>query len=113
MFEQRNASVLPFEQLTGAGAKLRVITTSYLGATDLKAVELLHSLPNTEIPVSYDTRRTQLHAKALNQRQVGKKRDLSPPVSSIKAIIVLIAANTAPARIAGSFRSGPFRKSDN
>lgn len=51
------------ERLDG-GPRLRIATTSYLGATDLKAIQLLLDLPNTEVRVSFDTHRTRLHAKA-------------------------------------------------
>lgn len=57
--------LLPYlAEATADGKKIRVITTSYLGATDLKAVDEIQKLPNTELLVSYDTNRTRLHAKS-------------------------------------------------
>ena len=46
------------------GKRLRVITTTYTGATDYDAIARLATLPNTEIKISYDGTQDRLHAKS-------------------------------------------------
>lgn len=52
--------------------RLRILTTTYTGATEIRALDELAGLPGCEIRVSLDGRRTRLHAKAwLFQRRTG------------------------------------------
>lgn len=51
-------------QFTSEGKKLRIITTTYTGATDYDAIARLATLPNTEIKISYDGTQDRLHAKS-------------------------------------------------
>jgi superfamily II DNA or RNA helicase/HKD family nuclease len=48
---------------TAAGRAVRVLTTTYTGTTDVRALELLVDA-GAEVRVSYDTTGTRLHAKA-------------------------------------------------
>ncbi|MFG1977919.1 DUF3427 domain-containing protein [Nonomuraea fuscirosea] len=51
------------EEFLQRGGRLRVVTTTYIGATDRLALDRLAAM-GVEIRVSYDTRMTRLHAKA-------------------------------------------------
>lgn len=46
------------------GQRMRLLTTVFSGITEVPALDQLGKLPGVEIKVSYDVRRTRLHAKA-------------------------------------------------
>lgn len=60
--------ILQSATAVGAGGqlrtRLRILTTTYTGATEIRALDELAALPGCEIRVSLDGRRTRLHAKA-------------------------------------------------
>ena len=47
-----------------SGKPLKIITTTYIGATDFNAIKKLSTLPNTEIKISYNSSVDRLHAKS-------------------------------------------------
>ena len=46
------------------GVKLRILATTYMKATDFKAIMELAKLPNTEIKINYETGHMRMHAKS-------------------------------------------------
>lgn len=55
--------MVPLTKHIGQGKKVRVITTTYTGSTEAKALEKLTEI-GVDVKVSYDTTTTRLHAKA-------------------------------------------------
>ena len=59
------ALLLPqLKEFTNRGGLLKVITTTYMQATDFEAIKQLSALKNTEIKITYDETSERLHAKA-------------------------------------------------
>lgn len=52
------------EQLKERGARLRVLTTTYMGATERRAIDELVTRYGAEVKINYETQSTRLHAKA-------------------------------------------------
>ncbi|WP_205761150.1 DEAD/DEAH box helicase [Arthrobacter mobilis] len=60
------------EELKERGARIRVITTTYMGATERRAVDELVRRYGAEVRINYETQSTRLHAKAwLFRRNTG------------------------------------------
>ena len=58
-----------FERLADRNIPVRLISTSYMGASDPTALEWLTQQPNVTVRVSYDSGGTRLHAKAYHFRR--------------------------------------------
>ena len=52
------------ERAARRGARIRLLTTVFTGTTEVNAVEAIAALAGAEVRISYDVRRTRLHAKA-------------------------------------------------
>ena len=103
------------EELSRRDVPLRVLTTTYLGSTERKALDALVGL-GADVKVSYDTRSTRLHAKAwLIHRRTGYSTAFIGSSNLSRAALldgmewnVRVAQAHAPSlleKIAGTFES--------
>lgn len=54
----------PLQELADQGIPIRVITTTYMGATERHAIDQLITRYGAEVRINYETNATRLHAKA-------------------------------------------------
>ncbi len=64
VFHQITAQGSPVDAGSRSRRRVRILTTTYTGATEARALDELARLPGCEVRVSLDGRRTRLHAKA-------------------------------------------------
>jgi superfamily II DNA or RNA helicase/HKD family nuclease len=111
----------------GGPPVFRLLTTTYTGATEASAVEELARLPGVEVRISYDGRRTRLHAKAwlfhresgLTTAYVGSANLSSPALTAGLEWMVKLAGSDLPhviAKFSGAFETlwadGEFQRFD-
>lgn len=89
------------------GARIRVLTTVFTGTTDVHALDQIAGLPGAEVRVSYDVRRTRLHAKAwlfgrqtqLHTAYVGSANLTATALGTGQEWMVKVAAGDLPSVI--------------
>ncbi|MCE9572528.1 MAG: DUF3427 domain-containing protein [Deltaproteobacteria bacterium] len=101
---------------SGAGPRLRILTTTFTGTTEAAALDTLARLPGAEVRVSFDTRRTRLHAKAwlfhrdngLTTAYVGSANLTATALGAGHEWVVKVSATDLPHvvdRFAGTFET--------
>ncbi len=98
------ADVLEEFSARGTGTRFRLLTTVFSGTTEIEALDRLARLPGTQVKISYDVRRTRLHAKAwlfhresgLSTAYVGSANFTSTALGSGQEWMVKVCAADLP-----------------